>query len=58
MDGGSVWGINVDSAIKKCLEIVDDPSKITIDILICGDPEIPNYDSTSATTLKNNQRGK
>ena len=58
MDGGSVWGINVDSAIKKCLEVVDDASKITIDILICGDAELPDYDTTSTTTFKNYQRGK
>ena len=43
MDGGTVYNINLDSAIEQCMEIVDDESKITIDILICGsnaDPEI------------------
>jgi hypothetical protein len=36
-DSGSAWGLNVDIAIKKCLEIVDDPSKITLDALIFDD---------------------
>ena len=56
MDGGSVWGINVDSAINKCLEIVDDPSKITVDVLICGDAELPDYVGDS--TLENHKRAK
>ena len=38
MDGGTVWNINIDSAIQQCLEIVDDPSKITVDVIICGSP--------------------
>ena len=36
MDGGTAWGVNVSSAINQCLELVDDPSDIIIDILICG----------------------
>jgi predicted acylesterase/phospholipase RssA len=37
MDGGSVWNINLASAVQRCQEIVgEDESKITIDILDCG----------------------
>ena len=34
-DGGTVWDLNVDSAINACLEIVDDPLDIIIDIVKC-----------------------
>ena len=41
MDGGTIWDVNVVSAIDQCMEIVDDESKIVIDIAICssGGPE-------------------
>ena len=35
MDGGTVWNVNIGSAIEGCLEIVDDISKINIDIVFC-----------------------
>lgn len=34
-DGGTVWNANVDSAVRQCMEIVDDYSKISLDILVC-----------------------
>lgn len=37
MDGGTVWDLNIDSAVKQCMDgVVDDYSQITIDILVCG----------------------
>ena len=36
MDGGTVWDVNVDSAINQCLEIVDSLEDIIIDVAICG----------------------
>lgn len=42
MDGGTVWDINVSSAINQCLEIVDDPSDIVLDIMICGYDDGPD----------------
>ena len=36
IDGGTAWGLNIDSAIQQCLEIVDDPADIIIDIAICA----------------------
>ena len=38
MDGGTIRNVNTLSAIEQCLEIVDDESQITIDVLACGDP--------------------
>jgi len=37
IDGGSTWNSNIVTAIDRCREIVDDDSKITIDIVICSD---------------------
>jgi len=51
MDGGTVYNTNVNSAILQCLEVVDDESKITIDVFICDaqdDVAIPD-DPTSKT---------
>lgn len=40
IDGGTVWNINIDSAIQRCLEIVEDESQITLDVIILGDYEV------------------
>ena len=39
MDGGTVYNLNLVSAVHRCREIVDDDSKITIDIIVCHDPK-------------------
>ena len=49
MDGGTVWDVNISSAINGCLDLVDDESKITVDILICGNSEIKTEASTKST---------
>lgn len=36
MDGGTVWNVNIDSAIEQCLKKVDTFEQITLDVLICG----------------------
>jgi hypothetical protein len=49
MDGGTVWNTNMVSAITKCLELVDDPSKIIMDIIICDTAKVSNKpNSTNA----------
>lgn len=35
MDGGSIYGINVQTAINRCREEVDDDKQIVIDIILC-----------------------
>jgi len=35
IDGGSVWNINIASAIQRCHELVDDDTKITVDTIDC-----------------------
>ena len=49
MDGGTVWDVNISSAINGCLDLVDDQSKITVDILICGNSEIKTEPSANNT---------
>ena len=57
MDGGTVWNINIDSAIQRCLEIVDDESQITLDVVILGDYEVPP-ETQDETTIGNYMRAK
>jgi predicted acylesterase/phospholipase RssA len=47
VDASVVWNTNLGSAIEKCLEIVDDPSQIIMDIIICNSPKMSNPANTS-----------
>ena len=41
MDGGTVYNLNVEGPIARCMDgIVDDESKIVVDVLICGESEM------------------
>jgi len=46
MDGGTVWNINIDSAIDKCLELVDDEEHVVLDIAITETEDLPTLNST------------
>lgn len=35
VDGGTAWMFDVAGAVKRCQEIVDDDSKITVDVIGC-----------------------
>ena len=50
MDGGTVYNINIEGAIQQCMDLVDDESKIIIDIFICGAPEHPDVWDRAART--------
>jgi hypothetical protein len=43
MDGGTVWNINVDSALRQCSEAGATNEEITLDILICGHYGMPDW---------------
>jgi len=43
MDGGTVYNTNLVSAINRCKEIVDDDSKIILDIVVCSSYELPEW---------------
>ena len=47
MDGGTVWDVNVQSAVNQCLEIVDDESDIIVDVLVCSSSTRPTEEETS-----------
>lgn len=54
IDGGSVWNLNLVSAIQRCKEIVDDESKITIDVIDCLTYKSPDYtDEARKNTIEN-----
>mmetsp|Transcript_9322 Transcript_9322/g.11411 ORF Transcript_9322/g.11411 Transcript_9322/m.11411 type:complete len:170 (-) Transcript_9322:145-654(-) len=45
MDGGTIWDVNLPSAVKQCNEMgVTDPSKIIIDIAVCGPGHDRSFD--------------
>ena len=52
MDGGTWYNTNMNSAILQCLDMVDDESKITIDLLMCspGHDRVPT-DGTQGDIL-------
>ena len=37
IDGGTAYGVDLVSAVARCREIVDDDSKIILDVVLCGD---------------------
>jgi len=48
MDGGTVYGVNLVSAVNRCKEIVgDDESLITMDIIVTEGAEIGNWTNKS-----------
>lgn len=42
MDGGTVWNTNLVSAFDRCMELVNDPSKIILDIIILDTARMSN----------------
>ena len=58
MDGGTVYNVNMNSAIEQCLEVVDDESKITIDLFVCGPEPEPIEETGIAKTLSNMMRSR
>lgn len=54
MDGGTVYNLDAEGAVRACLDgIVDDPSKIVMDIYICGADEAPKVIDSAAHTESN-----
>ena len=36
MDGGTIYDVNINSAVHQCLDLVEDESQIIIDVAICA----------------------
>ena len=47
MDGGTAWNFNVESAIDRWMELVDDESQIVLDTVICDSADLPKLTDTS-----------
>ena len=60
VDGSTATNINVEDAISQCLEVVDDESKIIVDILLCGGANegADDWDSTGHLASSNYMRGR
>ena len=60
MDGMTAYNINVEGAIKQCKKLVDDESKIIIDVMVCNSPDEPaEWDDEHHTeTWSNFWRGR
>jgi hypothetical protein len=56
MDGGTVWNVNISSAINGCLGMGFEERQIYVDVMICADPTI-NSEYIPGHTLNNFIRG-
>ena len=58
MDGGTVYNINVEGAIRRCKEVVDDEKDIIVDMIMCSYHFLEEADVVKYSTLENLMRGK
>ena len=52
VDGGLSYGMDIASAVKRCLEVVDDQSQITLDIIMTNTATLSNVVFNDFTTLQ------
>jgi len=57
MDGGTIYNVNISSAIEECRKHVSDDSKIIVDILNCSSTEIEAEEEVGHT-LSNYMRSR
>ncbi len=53
MDGGTIYNVDVTSAIEQCREVVDDDADIIVDIAICDNYELSTKTKKNKTALFN-----
>ena len=58
VDGFTIDNLNLRSGIKECLEVVSDPSKIIVDVVMTNPIEIPKYNMNEYKTYYMYQRGR
>ena len=49
MDGGTVWNSNLQAAINRCHEIVENDADIVLDVIICNDNKMDTLNATGNT---------
>ena len=52
IDGGVLLGLDVDGAIERCREIVNNDADIIVDILLCSGDILPKIDQNEDKTLQ------
>lgn len=50
MDGGTVWDVNINSAINQCHDMGATNEEITIDIMVCGTLLPPSHETGTTVT--------
>ena len=53
MDGGTIWDVDLLSAVEQCLNVVDSEEDIIIDIAICGDETMKKEEEVSKDAIFN-----
>jgi hypothetical protein len=51
MDGGTIYNVDVESAINQCREVVDDDADIIVDIAICDNYYLATKSKPARTAL-------
>ena len=57
MDGGTIYDVNINSAVHQCLDLVEDESQIIIDVAICAPEKTVGFD-TAKNAVKNFYRSQ
>jgi hypothetical protein len=57
MDGGTIYNVDVQSAINQCREIVDADSDIIVDIAICDNYALSSKEKPARTAFFEYFRG-
>jgi predicted patatin/cPLA2 family phospholipase len=58
VDGGSIWNLDISSAVRRCREIVDDDKDIIIDTVSCSNYEIKREDVNKFSALEHYMRAR
>lgn len=53
MDGGTIWNINIDGAVKACMDLGFQPSEVVLDISICFYEAVDTETSVSKNAFAN-----
>ncbi len=56
MDGGTVYNIDMEGAIRQCMDLVDDESKIIVDVFVCGAEDTPPVEDDTGKAYENFMR--
>lgn len=58
VDGGSIWNLDISSAVRRCREIVSDDKDIIIDTISCSNYEVVKEDVKKFSAFEHYMRGR